>query len=246
VRQAPDNDPATVAREYASEHRFLRRRLTTWARLHGPLVEDAIVDAVAEVAPAPVIDIGCGTGDFTERLERDVGTPVVALDLSDRMVELALARGLDAVQGDVQALPFADGIFDCALANRVLYHVPNLARGLGEVARVLRPGGRLVAATYSAAHLEELWEHVGESPLASMPFSAESGGEVLAEHFVSVECRDFAGIARFPSRDAIVGYLESYGEFADGDLGARLGDVSTPFEASYRHSIFVASDAPSS
>jgi SAM-dependent methyltransferase len=234
------NDPATVLREYATEDRFLARRLTAWAELHGPLVEDATVDAVAEGEPARVLDVGCGTGDFSERLQRQLAVDLVALDLSPRMVDLARARGLNAMKGEVQALPFADEEFDCVLANRVLYHVPDLDKGLAEIARVLRPGGRLVAVTYSADHLRELWDLVGQRPLASSPFSAENGTGALSKHFDSVERRDFTGSARFPSRSSILGFLAAYGEFSDFDLGAQLGDVQAPFTASYRHSVFLA------
>lgn len=234
------NDPGTVRREYATEDRFLGRRLTTWAELHGPLVEDATIDAVAEGGPARVLDVGCGTGDFSERLQHQLAVDLVALDLSPRMVDLARARGLNAMNAHIQALPFAGDEIDCVLANRVLYHVPNLDKGLAEIARVLRPGGTLVAVTYGTDHLRELWDLVGQSPLASSPFSAENGTEALRKHFDPVERRDFTGNARFPSRSSILGFLAAYGEFSDVDLSAQLGDVQAPFNASYRHSVFVA------
>ena len=79
----------------------------------------------------------------------ELGAEVVALDVSERMVELARARGVDARVGDVQELPFADASFDTVVAAWMLYHVPDLDRGLAEIARVLAPGGRLVAVTNS-------------------------------------------------------------------------------------------------
>ena len=245
-RPSPVNDPETVLREYATEDRFLARRLTTWAELQGPLVEDATVDAVAEGGRARVLDVGCGTGDFSERLRRELAVELVALDLSSRMVDLARARGLPAMTGDVQALPFADDAFGCVLANRVLYHVPDLHQGLAEIARVLRPGGRFVAVTYGREHLRELWDLVGESPIASsaFSFSADNGAAALRQHFDPVERRDLTGEARFPSTSSIRGYLAAYGDFADGDLGARLGDVPAPFTAAYRHSVFLAHKPP--
>ena len=67
---------------------------------------------------------------------------VTFVDLSQRMVELARARGIaDAHVGDVQELPFADASFDTVVAAWMLYHVPDLDRGLAEIARVLEPGG---------------------------------------------------------------------------------------------------------
>jgi len=58
----------------------------------------------------------------------------------------------------VQSLPFADESFDTAVAAWMLYHVPDIDRGIAELARVLAPGGRLVAVTNSELHLHELRE----------------------------------------------------------------------------------------
>ena len=240
------NDPATVLRAYETEDAFLARRLTTWAEVTGPLVEDATIQALLEIAPEHLLEVGCGTGDFTERVQRELAVDLVALDLSPRMVDLTRVRGLNARQGDIEALPFADEEFDCVLANRVLYHVPNLNQGLAEIARVLRPGGRLVAVTYSEQHLHELFDLVGQSPIAST-FSTESGAEALRVHFDRVDRRDITGSAQFSSPDAIRGYLAAYGEFAPfshADLAAHLSDLRTPFIASYRHSVFFARRQP--
>src|SRR4029078_7030536 len=97
-------------------------------------------------------------------MQRDLAATVSFVDVSPRMVELARARGVDAQVGDVQELPFADGSFDVAVAAWMLYHVPHLDRGLSELARVLRPGGILVAVTNSRYHLLELRELVGSGP----------------------------------------------------------------------------------
>jgi SAM-dependent methyltransferase len=234
------NDPATVEREYATEDRFLARRLSAWAELHGPLVEDAMIDALAETAPTRVLEVGSGTGDLTERVQDELAVDLEVIDLSPRMVDLARARGLKACQGDVQALPFADGAFDCVLANRVLYHVPDLDEGLAEIERVLRPHGRLVAVTYSEHHLRELYDLVGDSPVAAMTFSAETGAAALGGHFDPVERHDIVGVARFRTVRSIAGMAsQRFGSFGDVDLGARPGDMRTPFDASYRHALFV-------
>lgn len=237
---SPVNDPGTVRREYENEERFLTRRLTTWATLSGPQVEDATVAAVAEGAPDRVLEVGCGTGDFTERVQRELGVDLVAMDLSPRMVELTRGRGIDARVGDIEAIPFADESFDCVLANRVLYHVPDLDRGVAEIARVLRPGGRLVAVTYSERHLGELSDLLGDVIIAST-FSAETGAALLRAHFALVERRDVTGRARFPSTDSLVGFAaQRFGDFSETDLDARLRTVAMPFEATYRHALFVA------
>ena len=77
------------------------------------------------------------------------------------MVELARSRGVDARVGDVQEPPFEDASFDVVVAAWMLYHVPDLDRAVAELARVLRPGGRLVATTNAADHLQEMLELAG-------------------------------------------------------------------------------------
>src|SRR5207244_5914622 len=109
-----------------------------------------------------VREAGAGRGERAERMQRERGVEVVAVDQSERMVELARERGVDARLGDVLALPFEDGSFDCAVAAWMLYHVEDLDLGLRELARALRPGGRLVAVTNTEFHLPELWGRFGD------------------------------------------------------------------------------------
>ena len=238
-----DNDPGIVKREYETEERFLARRLTTHAELDGPLVEDAAIVALAEAAPRRVLEVGCGTGDVSARAASHLSAEYVATDLSRRMAHLTSARGLRTALADINAMPFAGEVFDCVLANRVLYHVPDLSFGLRELARVLGPGGALVAVTYSERHLWELWNLVGSSPLASASFSAENGARALAAYFEHVERRDVTGRAVFRTLEAIRLHFESQGEFAEYDYVKRLPAVSVPFEATYRHALFVAHKA---
>lgn len=237
------DDLETVKREYATEDRFLARRLASWAELDGPNVEDATVAAVGEGSPRRVLDAGCGPGEFAQRLKLELGLAPVTVDLSPRMVELAQARGLDGCVGDLAALTFRDGEFDCVVANRVLYHVPDLDRGLAEIARVLRPAGRLVAITYGGDHLRELWSLLGEEPMASSTFASENGTAALRRHFARIERRDAGGRALFPDQAAIRGYLAAYRRLWDSNLAVQLPDIPTPFVASYRHSVFLAGRA---
>jgi SAM-dependent methyltransferase len=236
-------DPQAVEREYATEETFLARRLGTWARLDGPNAEDAALAAVRFASPRHVLDAGCGTGDFTGRVADELDVELVALDLSPRMVELTQARGVDARLGDLQALPFAAASFDCVIANRVLYHLPDLDRGLAEIKRVLRPGGRLVAVTYGVGHLRELWSLLGEEPNAFSSFVSENGGAALARYFERVERRDITGQAFFPDEASVRGYLAAYERLGGSDLTAQLPAIRTPFAVSYRHAVFIASIA---
>ncbi|MGH3441150.1 MAG: class I SAM-dependent methyltransferase [Nitriliruptorales bacterium] len=197
------NDAELVTREYASEDRFLARRVAFVDYVEGPNAEELAFEAIAAAAPGRLLDVGAGTGAFAERLGRELGVEVVAVDVAPRMVELAQVRGVAAHVADVQDLPFADEAFDCVAALWVLHHVPDLDRGLAEVARVLRPGGLLVAATFGDAHLRELWALVDEEKTASIGFNRETGAASLARRFARVERRDADGVVVFPDVRAV-------------------------------------------
>ena len=91
-----------------------------------------------------VLDACCGTGDLAIEAERRGGR-VVGLDFSERMLERARGKSgtIDWVQGDALALPFADGEFDAATVGFGVRNLEDLERGLRELLRILRPGGRL-------------------------------------------------------------------------------------------------------
>lgn len=237
------DDPALVASEYADESR-LRRRAAGYAG--AGTREDAripLVDAVVAAAPRNVLEVGCGWGELAEWIARETGAEIVAVDLSPRMVELAVERGIDARVADVQDLPFATGTFDLVVAAWMLYHVPNLGRGLAEIARVLRPGGTFVAATNSRFHLHELRELVGSGP-STLKFSREDGEEHLRPHFTAIERIDVDGVLELSDRASVEDYVGasiSMSPFIE-NLPA---EIETPFIARRGSSVFVARKAAS-
>jgi demethylmenaquinone methyltransferase / 2-methoxy-6-polyprenyl-1,4-benzoquinol methylase len=91
-----------------------------------------------------VLDACCGTGDLAVEAERRGGR-VVGLDFSERMLERARKKSgaIEWVQGDALALPFADGEFDAATVGFGVRNLADLEGGLRELARVLRPGGKV-------------------------------------------------------------------------------------------------------
>jgi ubiquinone/menaquinone biosynthesis C-methylase UbiE len=129
-----------------------------WRRQLAPLQERLL--ALAEIAPGThVIDVACGTGLVTFPAAREVGARgrVVGVDLSQEMVHLAAeearALGLTQVQFermDAEALTFEAATFDIALCALGLMYVPDPLKALTEMHRVLRPGGRAVAAVWGA------------------------------------------------------------------------------------------------
>jgi 2-polyprenyl-3-methyl-5-hydroxy-6-metoxy-1,4-benzoquinol methylase len=136
LAEAPEqNDPDVVRREYANEA-GLAARFALWARRDGPQPQDVAFEEVLAAAPRRVLDVGAGRGELAERIQQ-VGIEVVAVDQSERMVELTRARGVEALVGDVQALPFEDAAFDVVVANFMLYHVPDVVGGVRRDARHL-------------------------------------------------------------------------------------------------------------
>jgi SAM-dependent methyltransferase len=196
---------------------------------------------VAEARPARLREVGCGRGELAKRIAQEVGAEVVAVDQSERMVELARDRGVDARLGDVQRLAFDDGSFDCAVAAWMLYHVPDLDRGLAELARVLRPGGRLVAVTNGRDNLPELWGLLGTRAARAHPFNAEDGAAQLARHFVRVERRDARGTVTFADWDAAHRYVAN--SFSRRELADELPPFDGPLVCSRLTVVFVAEPA---
>jgi demethylmenaquinone methyltransferase/2-methoxy-6-polyprenyl-1,4-benzoquinol methylase len=91
-----------------------------------------------------VLDACCGTGDLAVAAERRGGR-VVGLDFSPRMLERARRKSgaIEWIQGDALALPFSDGEFDAATVGFGVRNLADLEDGLRQLARVLRPGGKL-------------------------------------------------------------------------------------------------------
>jgi SAM-dependent methyltransferase len=195
-------------------------------------------EAVAECRPRWVLEVGPGRGELAERIQNEVGARVVAVDQSERMVELTRERGVEAVVGDVQDLPFRDSVFDCAVAAWMLYHVPDLDRALLELRRVLRDGGKLVAVTNSSYTLSELWDLLSEAGPRSDGFSAESAEWALLRHFTVVERRDVRGIVTFADREAAHRYVSASPRW--GHLADRLPPFDGPLLASRHVAVFVA------
>jgi demethylmenaquinone methyltransferase / 2-methoxy-6-polyprenyl-1,4-benzoquinol methylase len=101
--------------------------------------------ARAVVSPGDrVLDSCCGTGDLAIASLR-AGGRVTGLDFSERMLDRARRKSgeIDWVEGDALALPFPDGSFEAATVGFGVRNLDDLPTGLGELRRVLRPGGRL-------------------------------------------------------------------------------------------------------
>ncbi len=107
--------------------------------------------AAAQPAGGHALDVGAGTGDLALELRRQGAERVVAADFSAEMLAAARAKpsvdrdaGLALALADALHLPFPDATFDCVTNAFLLRNLADLPAGLAEMARVLKPGGRLV------------------------------------------------------------------------------------------------------
>lgn len=219
-------DASVVARQYAATDALMTRASVWGPGPEGRNPVEVLRQSVVALAPTYVVEIGCGTGGFAERVCRDLPTcDYLATDLSPAMVDAARARGVTAACAGADALPVPDGVADVVVAAWMLYHVPDLDAALREVGRVLAPGGTFFAVTNGDAHLETLLADAGVGPTLTQ-FSSENGAATLRRHFVHVSADDIPTEATFPDHAAAAAYLQSI----DPALGAALG----PFEGSRR------------
>ncbi len=203
------DDPTHVRSQYLTED-FLETRRTVWhptADGRDPATE--ALHLIVSERPSRVLEVGPGTGQFAARIAAALpAATVTAIDQSARFVELTRAHGVDARQGDVQNLPYAAGSFDVVAAMWMLYHVPDLARGLAEIRRVLRPGGLFVAVTNGDGHLADLRIEAGGEPVTSH-FSSQNGADALRPHFGDIQRTDLVTQAVFTDSGVALDYLRS-------------------------------------
>ena len=118
-------------------------------RYRTELTDQAVLAAIGDYAGLDVLDAGCGEGYMARLLARHGARQVTGADKSPALIAAARAAsaGVPAVrfaEADVADLPFDSASFDLALANHLFNDLPDITGPVGELARVLRPGGRLV------------------------------------------------------------------------------------------------------
>ena len=137
------------------------RTMGVWSRLAGELFLDWL-------KPRPGmrwIDVGCGSGAFTELLvQRGASAETQGIDPSEAQLAFARTRpaahGAEFLQGDAMALPFPHDRFDAAVMALVIFFVPDPAKGVAEMARVVRPGGAVAAYAWDMLGGGSPWEPI--------------------------------------------------------------------------------------
>lgn len=179
-------------------------------------------------AEAVVLEVGCGNGlMWRENLDRiPDGWHLTLTDLSPGMVETVrnlLGDRAEYAVADVQELPFGDASFDAVIANHMLFHVPDRARALSEIARVLRSGGAFHATAIGLDHLRRLRELVppregGQWEKTRDRFSTEQVPVELAPFFVDVELEPYEDSLEVTELEPLLDFVRSRGDVEEDEL----------------------------
>ncbi len=220
-------DPAHVTEQYRTPENFdVRVRLyqlyataeQTWPRW--------LFERFHLAGRERVLEVGTGTGNvWRENVERIPAD--VRITLSDRspgMLDAARerlgehAKRFEFEEIDVQAIPLDDGCLDVVIANHMLYHVPDRARAIGEICRVLRPGGRFYAGTNHWTHLLEVRDLVARHELDTdlvAPrrdrsfFDLDTAAAAIAERFPTLRVARRQDALEITDASALVEYIRS-------------------------------------
>ncbi|MEU3910809.1 methyltransferase domain-containing protein [Streptomyces sp. NPDC029721] len=168
-----------MSEDHTRVQEFFGARADAWDEKF-PEDGPAFTAAVAECGIGPgerVLDAGCGTGRALTPLREAVGPSgtVLGVDLTERMLAAArrAGRGADGtlLRADVARLPLRDGALDAVFAAGLIAHLPDPAANLRELARVVRPGGRLA-----------LFHPIGRAALAARHGRELTPDDLRAEH----------------------------------------------------------------
>ena len=153
------------------------------------------------------LDVGSGPGNVTASLARAAGEGGLALgvDISEAMLARAVRNEagpqVGFIKADAQRLPFRNDIFDVAISTAVLQLVPNPTAALGELARVLRPGGRLAIMVPTAGRLARFARLLPNA--GAHVFGDDEIGDILEDNgFASVRVKNFGTLQWVRGRKA--------------------------------------------
>ena len=167
-----------------------------------------------------VLELGCGTGSMWKNREPLIRAcaGLVLSDLSEGMVATARENvgsheNVEYRIIDIQEIPYENGAFDAVIANMMLYHVPDIGKGLAEVRRVLKPGGRFYSATHGEHGIVEYLSRVlsayGVEDHVNRHFTLQNGRGILSRVFSQIEMLEYEDSLAVTNIDDLVEYIYS-------------------------------------
>jgi SAM-dependent methyltransferase len=184
-------------------------RAEDWAELMEPQMRpafEAALDALAVGSETRLLDVGCGSG-LALRLAADRGAGVTGLDASDGLLAHARRRvpGAPIVEGELEALPFADGSFDVVTGFNSFQYAARPAAALAEAARVLERGGRVLYLNWAPPEQCEAAAYLAAiGKLLPPPPPGAPGPFALSDSDAIVRVFDEAGLDIGSSADVTV------------------------------------------
>ena len=167
-----------------------------------------------------VLELGCGTGDMWKNREGLIKlcSKLILSDFSEGMLSttknnIGECNNVDYKVIDIQEIPFENETFDVVIANMMLYHVPDIDKGLAEVRRVLKRGGLFYCATYGehgiVEYLSKILSAYGVEDNINKNFTLQNGYEILSKTFSRVEKLEYIDSLAVTNIDDIVEYIYS-------------------------------------
>ena len=146
-----------------------------------------ILDWFGDLDGRRVLDVGSGKGRFARVLkDRHNGVSICAFDLAEAMLR-CVPQGISACGGSMTALPFGEGVFDCAYATESLEHAVDIETAVAEMCRVVKPGGRIVIIDKNA----EQWGRL-KTPAWEKWFERGQLERLLMRHCAEVSSRSIS------------------------------------------------------
>lgn len=207
---------------------------------------------------AKILELGCGPAYlWKENVSRIPSAWDITLsDLSSGMLDSAwrnlvvTGRAYNFKEIDAQSIPFEDETFDVVIANHMLYHVPDKAKALTEIKRVLKTGGRFFATTVGDNHLKEITDwfrqiHKSEvwDSFANL-FTLENGLAQLQPVFPNVTLSRYEDSLHVTELEPLVAYFRSgvrAGELSDEEFAKLQVDLEKELKEKGR--IFITKDS---
>ena len=168
-----------------------------------------------------ILELGSGTGLLWQANNNQIpeNCHITLTDLSDGMLD-SIKNNLSDIrftmkQMDAQEITFPDNSFDTVIANHMLYHLPDISKGLQEINRVLKPDGKLIAATNGMKHLTGLYNLLSEFDSnvdiqrQTLTFNLDNGEEILQKHFEDIECHRYESYLRITDIKPLLAYYRS-------------------------------------
>lgn len=219
-------DPNRLKRQYASDK--LNRDIVEAREKYAVPRVDFVSWALSSVrwqGHESVLDVGCGYGQFYDKLmARIPDGSYYGVDLHAGTLTTHPAERSRLAVGDAAQLPYASGGFDVVMANHMLYHVADIEGALGEIRRVLKPNGVLMATTHSVQTMPELRSLLRRAviiltqqppsavrmPLtASDLFGLENGTRMLSRHFYAVARSELPTTMIFTTAEPLMQYVSA-------------------------------------